>query len=104
MYFGPCASGLWHIEQSPALFWEWLLFRWHVMHWLDSVTLFLTKRCVSSGLVMLCIGPWQMKHGTVELGVWNVELNVEPFSKEYKLRPAPLSVDLLEMSDLFAGV
>ena len=67
------------MEQLTALFCEWLLLRWHAVHWPDSVMLFLMNLCVSSGLVMLCIGPWQIKHGTVELGVWNVELKDEPF-------------------------
>ena len=82
MYFGAWASGLWHKEQFTALFCEWLLLRWHAVHCDDSVSVFLINRVVSSGLVMLCIGPWQVKHGTVELGVWKVELKVEPLLEE----------------------
>ncbi len=80
MNFGAWASGLWHMEQSTALFCEWLMLRWHAVHWPDSVKLFLIKRCVLSGLLMLCIGPWQMMQGIVELGVWKVLLGNEPLA------------------------
>jgi hypothetical protein len=79
MYAGAWASELWQSVQFTALFWEWLLLTWQVVHCDDSVSIFFINRCDSSGLVMLCIGPWQVKHGTVELGVWKVELKVEPF-------------------------
>jgi hypothetical protein len=52
---------------------------------------------------MACIGPWQMMHGTVEFGVWNVALKEEPLLLEYILT-TPLRVDLLEISDLFPAV
>jgi hypothetical protein len=47
-----------------------------------------------------------MMQGTVELGVWNVALKVV-LLMEYKLSafaPELFSVDLLDISDLFAGV
>ncbi len=78
------------------------------MQWLDSVSLFLLFHWESSGFVILCIGPWQMMHGTAESGVWKVPLKSVPFTSEYSLCAIVLlellRVDLPEISDLFAGV
>ena len=59
---------------------------------------------LSSGFVILCIGPWQIIQGIVEFGVWKVALNAVLLI-EYWLRAIEtfvlLSVVLFDRSALF---